>query len=258
MTNARASGLRVQPVTTERDRRVLVRFPWRIYRNDPRWVPPLIHQQERQLDPERGSFFGHGEAAPFVARRGDRKVRMLRFTGSLEDLIRGARWAGTKLLGCEEVHAPPDVAELLGVRAGSPLTLITRLRLIGGSPSILARNYMRNEWARCLDPGKVDWDRTLLELVERGAGVTIDIGRQTIQAETADATVAALLQVPVGFPVLQVRRLDISRKHGPIQYVISDVRADRYIYSVDLVRHREGGKGFWRHSQRPIHRRKTR
>ena len=74
MTNARASELRVQPVTTKQDRRVLVRFPWRIYRNDPQWVPPLIHQRERQLDPERGSFFGHGEAAPFVARRGDEVV----------------------------------------------------------------------------------------------------------------------------------------------------------------------------------------
>jgi GNAT superfamily N-acetyltransferase len=74
MTNTRASGLRAQPVTTERDRQVLVRFPWCIYRNDPQWVPPLIHQRERQLDPERGSFFGHGEAAPFVARRGDEVV----------------------------------------------------------------------------------------------------------------------------------------------------------------------------------------
>lgn len=74
MTNAQASGLRIQPVTMERDRQVFVRFPWRIYRNDPQWVPPLIHQRERQLDPERGSFFGHGEAAPFVARRGDEVV----------------------------------------------------------------------------------------------------------------------------------------------------------------------------------------
>ena len=74
MTNIQAGGLRVRPVTTKRDRQVLIRFPWRVYRNDPQWVPPLIHQRERQLDPERGSFFGHGEAAPFVARRGDQVV----------------------------------------------------------------------------------------------------------------------------------------------------------------------------------------
>jgi len=194
----------------------------------------------------------------FVARRVDRKVRVARVTGSLEDLIQDARGVRTKLLGYEEVSAPPDVAELLEVRAGSPLMLITRLRLIGGSPLILARNYMRTEWARCLDPGKVDWDRTILELLEREAGLTIDIGQQTIQAETADATVATVLQVPVGSPVLQVRRLDISRKRGLIQYVISDVRADRYIYSMDLVRHREGERGFWRHSERPVQGRKTR
>ena len=117
---------------------------------------------------------------------------------------------------------------------------------------------MRTEWARYLDPGKVDWDRTILELLEREAGLTIDIGQQTIQAEVADATVAAVLQVPVGSPILQVRRLDISRQHGPIHYTIADDRADRYIYSMDLVRHREGGKGFWRHSERPVQGRKTR
>jgi len=74
MTNIQDDGLWVQPVTTKRDRQVLVRFPWRVYRDDPQWVPPLIHQRERQLDPEQGSFFGHGEAAPFVARRGDQVV----------------------------------------------------------------------------------------------------------------------------------------------------------------------------------------
>lgn len=205
-----------------------------------------------------GLIVRHPGQGTFVARRADRKVRIARFTGSLEDVIRSMRGVGTKLLGYEKVSAPPDVAELLEVRAGSPLMLITRLRLIGGSPLILARNYMRTEWARCLDPGKVDWDRTILELLEREAGLTIDIGQQTIQAETADATVATVLQVPVGSPVLQVRRLDISRKRGLIQYVISDVRADRYIYSMDLVRHREGERGFWRHSERPVQGRKSR
>jgi len=88
--------------------------------------------------------------------------------------------------------------------------------------------------------------------------VTIDVGRLTIQAETADATVAALLQVPVGSPILQVRRLDISQRHGPIQYVVSDVRADRYVYSVDLVRNRKGENGFWQHSERPTQGQKAR
>ncbi len=74
MTPTQTSKLQIQPVTTKRDRQALIRFPWRIYRHDPQWVPPLIHQRERQLDPERGSFFRHGEAAPFLARRGDEVV----------------------------------------------------------------------------------------------------------------------------------------------------------------------------------------
>lgn len=56
-----------------RDGRALkefVRFPWRVYRNDPNWVPPLISDQMKALDPRRGPFFRHGEAAAFLAREG--------------------------------------------------------------------------------------------------------------------------------------------------------------------------------------------
>ncbi len=66
--------IRIEPITDARGRRRFVRFPWRIYRDDPLWVPPLIRSQLHTLDPERGSFFRYGEAALFMARRGGEDV----------------------------------------------------------------------------------------------------------------------------------------------------------------------------------------
>jgi GNAT superfamily N-acetyltransferase len=57
----------IRPVETARDRRAIVTFPWRIYHNDPLWVPPLISERLARLDPQRNPFFQTGEAQPFLA-----------------------------------------------------------------------------------------------------------------------------------------------------------------------------------------------
>ena len=59
----------VQPVRTPRQRGEFVRAAWSFYRDDPHWVPPLVADQKRYLDPKQGVFFEHGEAALFLARR---------------------------------------------------------------------------------------------------------------------------------------------------------------------------------------------
>jgi hypothetical protein len=48
--------LTIQPVTSRRDLKRFVTFPWRIYRGDPNWVPPLIGSQLDKLDPARNPF----------------------------------------------------------------------------------------------------------------------------------------------------------------------------------------------------------
>lgn len=67
-----ASSIQIHPVTTRRDRSAFVKFPWRVYKNDPNWVPPLISDQLEYLDPTRGPFFKHADVALFLARQGRR------------------------------------------------------------------------------------------------------------------------------------------------------------------------------------------
>ena len=62
--------IEVTRVESRRDRTAFIKFPWRIYRNDPAWVPPLILERRQFIDRKRHPFYLHGDAALFLARRG--------------------------------------------------------------------------------------------------------------------------------------------------------------------------------------------
>jgi GNAT superfamily N-acetyltransferase len=61
------SQIDVSPVNTRKERDAFIKFPWRIYRNDPAWVPPLILERKAFLDRKRHPFYQHGDAALFLA-----------------------------------------------------------------------------------------------------------------------------------------------------------------------------------------------
>jgi GNAT superfamily N-acetyltransferase len=63
------STLEILPIRTAKERRTFLTFPWRIYQDDPLWVPPLLPERARTIDPERGAFFKRGEAEFFIAWR---------------------------------------------------------------------------------------------------------------------------------------------------------------------------------------------
>jgi GNAT superfamily N-acetyltransferase len=61
------SEIRVLPVRTRKERNLFLTFPWRIYQDDPLWVPPLLPDLRERIDPKRGVFFQRGEADFFIA-----------------------------------------------------------------------------------------------------------------------------------------------------------------------------------------------
>lgn len=68
------SQIEVSQVTDRKERDQFIKFPWRIYRNDPAWVPPLIIERKAFLDRKRNPFYQHGDAALFLAKRNDEIV----------------------------------------------------------------------------------------------------------------------------------------------------------------------------------------
>lgn len=64
------SSIEIRPISTTRERRTFLTFPWRIYHSDPLWVPPLLPERTKAIDPQKGAFFKRGgEAEFFVAWR---------------------------------------------------------------------------------------------------------------------------------------------------------------------------------------------
>ncbi|MEP6936733.1 MAG: hypothetical protein ABI871_01555, partial [Chthoniobacterales bacterium] len=64
------SGIIVSQADSRGERDAFIKFPWRIYRNDSAWVPPLLIERKEFLDRKRHPFYLHGDAALFLARRG--------------------------------------------------------------------------------------------------------------------------------------------------------------------------------------------
>ncbi len=67
-------SVEIHSLRTARERRTFLTFPWRIYRDDPLWVPPLLPERARTIDPQRGAFFERGEADFFIAWRDGQPV----------------------------------------------------------------------------------------------------------------------------------------------------------------------------------------
>jgi len=59
----------VKPVTTKSELNQFIKFPWKIYKDDKYWVPPLLMEQKTLLDKQKNPFFKAATAEYFLAFR---------------------------------------------------------------------------------------------------------------------------------------------------------------------------------------------
>ena len=64
------SAIRIEPATTGKQKMEFIKFPFWLYRKhlkDPYWVPPLIGDRKKMMDPNKNAFFEHSEVDFFMA-----------------------------------------------------------------------------------------------------------------------------------------------------------------------------------------------
>lgn len=66
--------LKIRQAVTEKELRIFAAFPWKIYKGDPLWVPPILSDRLKSMRPETGPFFQHGYAEFFIAWSGSQPV----------------------------------------------------------------------------------------------------------------------------------------------------------------------------------------
>jgi hypothetical protein len=60
--------LEIRPVRSKKDRELFLHVPWSLgMKSDPNWVPPLLDDYRRSLDPGKSPFLKHGELQCFLA-----------------------------------------------------------------------------------------------------------------------------------------------------------------------------------------------
>jgi GNAT superfamily N-acetyltransferase len=103
--------IEVKPVRTPREKRTFLTFPWRIYKGDPLWVPPLLPERAKIIDPQRGPFFKNGYAEFFIAWRAGKPLGTI---CCAEDLaVTRGRDHGECMIGFFECVEDYAVAEAL-------------------------------------------------------------------------------------------------------------------------------------------------
>jgi GNAT superfamily N-acetyltransferase len=122
-------GLDVRPVASKRDLMTFIKLPWRLYRNEPNWVPPLVSERRQFLDRRKNPWFEHGEAQYFLAWRDGRAVG--RVTAQVDRVLNEFQDNDWGLFGFFECEDDPEAAGALLSAAETWLRARGRDRMVG-------------------------------------------------------------------------------------------------------------------------------
>jgi hypothetical protein len=107
-----SSALSVRPVRTKKDRKAFVDLAWKVYKNDPAWVPPLKDEVHGLITPGKNPWFEHARAELWVAERGGEVVG--RISAQVDELVQQHMGQGTGQWGMFEVLDGEAAAALIG------------------------------------------------------------------------------------------------------------------------------------------------
>ena len=130
--------IEISEVNSRRDRDAFIKFQWRIYANDPAWVPPLIIERKTFLNRRRHPFYKHGEAALFLARHNGEVVG--RIMASDDPNYNSLHQSNVGCFGLFESIDDPDVATTLFQAAAGWLRKKGRTEMMG--PIDYSTNYV--------------------------------------------------------------------------------------------------------------------
>ena len=106
-----AGPISIRPVASAADRRAFVDLAWRVYKDDPAWVPPLKSEVHGLIDPGKNPWFGHARARLWLAERAGSVVG--RISAQVDDLVQIHMSPGTGQWGMFEALDEDAAAALI-------------------------------------------------------------------------------------------------------------------------------------------------
>ncbi len=153
----------------------------------------------------------------FVASHDDPRAffRFLR----LVPLAGGVEHAQSVPLECWRAKAGPEVARMLELNIGDPVSIVRRLLQFAGKPVVVDEIYL---------PGGIfgtitleilrEYQGSLYSLFENRFGIRMIRAEERLRAVAADRASAELLGVAEGSPLLSVERVSFSYGDKPVEW----------------------------------------
>jgi GntR family transcriptional regulator len=155
-----------------------------------------------------------------------------------EDMRRRGLRASYKTLWAAYAEVTSEVADALGLDVGSSAFCIRRLLKAEGEPMGMSVSWLAPAvLAKNAPPTLAELDAgSLYDWLARNCGARIAGAQEYIEAVNADVAIAGSLDLAAGAAVLVARRRSHAANGDPIEYAVMHYRADRYRFSIDLVR----------------------
>jgi GntR family transcriptional regulator len=139
----------------------------------------------------------------------------------------------TKVIDARWIGASERIAEHLQIEPEERILNVTRLRYVEKEPIALFSSYLPGRLGIAEDE---DFSKSMYWLLENEYGCTIAGGEKIIEAVSAEAYEAGLLEIRPGDCVLFIRNTTIDPDGTPLEYAEGIYRSDRYKYVVKLKR----------------------
>lgn len=137
------------------------------------------------------------------------------------------------ILNFELVEADAGLSRRLEVQLGSDVVFLQRVRRVDGEPTALERAYLPHRLFRGLMAHDFA-SESLYQVLAREYASTPDHAVQEIEASLATGLVCRLLNLESPAVVLVFHRVTRRRDGAVIEYVESELRADRFRFYAEL------------------------
>lgn len=160
-------------------------------------------------------------------------------TASMEGQMENALSLGLRttveVLDFAYIAASEDLRETLRLPSDGRVQKSIRIRYLDGKPLCHVTTSVPEEIGENFGKKDLMSSEAILSLVER-SGIAVEAAQQTISATLADGAVAVRLNVPVGAPLISIRRLVFDRNNQPVLLSVALYNPDYYQYGIKLVR----------------------
>lgn len=169
-----------------------------------------------------------------------RKARhnALRLSGFLEEVSAQGKVPTNRVLRFELIGADAQLAQRLNVDEDEQIYAISRLRLIDGEPEMLEQTWMPLSLFPDLSVDVMTHSK--YHYIEQVKGMHIALSRQSVFPDVADESLAELLKIPVGQPILRVLSTGEFDSGAVFEYTVNYYRVNQYSFDFVAYRAREG------------------